>query len=106
MTDFSAEFSSKLRASGVVGAGGAGFPAYVKARGRAEYALANAAECEPLLKKDQKILEYFPEKVFDGLEMLMRAVGAGRGILGIKKKHERIIPRLEAIAKNRRIYRC
>ncbi|HNW45560.1 MAG TPA: hypothetical protein PKI19_13745, partial [Elusimicrobiales bacterium] len=102
MADFSAEFSKNLRDAGVVGAGGAGFPAYVKAQGKAEYALVNAAECEPLLKKDQKILEYFPEKVFDGLEMLMRAVGAARGIIGIKKKHEKIIPRLEEIAKKRK----
>ena len=56
MSDFSAEFSRNLRSAGVVGAGGAGFPSYVKAQGKAEYALVNAAECEPLLKKDQKIL--------------------------------------------------
>jgi len=102
MADFSAEFSRNLRAAGVVGAGGAGFPSYVKAQGRAEYAIVNAAECEPLLKKDQKILEYFPEKVFDGLELLMKAVGAEKGIVGIKKKHEKIIPRLEEIAKTRK----
>jgi Na+-translocating ferredoxin:NAD+ oxidoreductase RnfC subunit len=102
MSDFSAEFSRDLRSAGVVGAGGAGFPAYVKAQGRAGYALVNAAECEPLLKKDQKILEYFPAKVFDGLELLMKAVGAERGMLCIKKKHEKIIPRLEEIAKSRK----
>ncbi len=102
MPDFSAEFSASLRAAGIVGAGGAGFPAYVKARGKAELALVNAAECEPLLKKDQKILEYYPEKVFDGLELLMKACGASGGVLGIKKKHEKIIPRLEGIAKARR----
>ncbi len=102
MADFAAEFSGHLRAAGVVGAGGAGFPSYVKAQGKAEYALVNAAECEPLLKKDQKLLEYFPERVFDGLELLMRAVGASKGVLGIKKKHESIIPRLKEIAKSRK----
>jgi len=102
MADFSAEFSRNLRAAGIVGAGGAGFPSYVKAQGRAEYAIVNAAECEPLLKKDQKILEYFPEKVFDGLELLMKAVGAEHGVVGVKKKHEKIIPRLEEIAKSRK----
>ena len=102
MSDFSAEFSRNLRTAGIVGAGGAGFPSYVKAQGKAEFALVNAAECEPLLKKDQKILEYFPEKVFDGLELLMKAAGASRGIIGIKKKHEKIIPRLEEIAKSRK----
>ncbi|MGD9643487.1 MAG: 4Fe-4S dicluster domain-containing protein [Elusimicrobiales bacterium] len=102
MTELSAEFSRSLRTAGVVGAGGAGFPSYIKAQGQAEYALVNAAECEPLLKKDQKILEYFPERVFDGLELLMRAVGASKGVLGIKKKHEEIIPRLKEIAGSRK----
>ncbi|MDT8287846.1 MAG: proline reductase-associated electron transfer protein PrdC, partial [Elusimicrobiales bacterium] len=69
---FQQEFAAKLRAAGVVGAGGAGFPAYVKAGGRAEFVLVNAAECEPLLKKDQKLLELYAEKVFDGLEAMMR----------------------------------
>ena len=102
MSGFSAEFSGNLRTAGVVGAGGAGFPSYVKAQGKAEVALVNAAECEPLLKKDQKILEHWPEKVFDGLELLMRASGAAKGVLGIKRKHEKIIPRLKEIAKSRR----
>ncbi|OGR76170.1 MAG: hypothetical protein A2X32_02770 [Elusimicrobia bacterium GWC2_64_44] len=102
MAETSPEFSRNLRAAGVVGAGGAGFPSYVKAQGKAEYALVNAAECEPLLKKDQKILEYFPEKVFDGLDLLMKAVGASRGIVGIKKKHEKLIGRLKEIARSRK----
>ncbi len=102
MSDFSAEFSGNLRTAGVVGAGGAGFPSYVKAQGKAEIALVNAAECEPLLKKDQKILEHWPEKVFDGLGLLMRAVGASRGMVGIKRKHEKLIPRLKEIAASRR----
>lgn len=97
-----AEFSGSLRAAGVIGAGGAGFPAYVKAGGKAGCAIVNAAECEPLLKKDQKILEYFPENVFDGLELMMKAVGAAKGVVGIKKKHEGLIPRLEEISRGRR----
>lgn len=35
-----------IRAAGVVGAGGAGFPAHVKLNGKAEYVIANGAECE------------------------------------------------------------
>jgi len=100
--DFTREFSARLRASGVVGAGGAGFPAYVKAQSRAEYVLVNAAECEPLLKKDQKLLEYYPEKIFDGLELMMRSTCASKGIVGIKKKHEKIIKRLQEIARTRK----
>ncbi|HAH31164.1 MAG TPA: hypothetical protein DCL44_02500 [Elusimicrobia bacterium] len=102
MSNFSAEFGPVLRAAGVVGAGGAGFPAYIKAQSRADCVIVNAAECEPLLKKDQKLLELFPEKVFDGLELMMRSTGAGEGVVGIKKKHEKTILRLEEIARSRK----
>jgi Na+-translocating ferredoxin:NAD+ oxidoreductase RnfC subunit len=99
MNDFTREFSGRLRAAGVVGAGGAGFPAYLKASAKAEYVIVNAAECEPLLKKDRTLLEYYPEKVFDGLALMMRATGAAKGVVGIKKKHEKIIKRLQEIAR-------
>ncbi len=102
MNDFTREFSAQIRAAGVIGAGGAGFPAYIKARSRAEYVLVNAAECEPLLKKDRILMEYYPEKVFDGLELMMRSTGASRGVIGIKKKHEHLIKRLEDIARTRK----
>ena len=49
-----------LKAMGVVGAGGAGFPTYVKAQSKVEYVLANGAECEPLLHKDLEIMKQFP----------------------------------------------
>ncbi|MEI7482189.1 MAG: 4Fe-4S dicluster domain-containing protein [Elusimicrobiota bacterium] len=102
MNDFTPEFSARLKDAGVVGAGGAGFPTYIKAQSRAEYVLVNAAECEPLLKKDQKLFELFPEKIFDGLELMMRSVGASAGIIGIKKKHEHLIKRLNGIAETRK----
>ena len=102
MNDFAGEFAARLRAAGVVGAGGAGFPACVKASAKAEYVLVNAAECEPLLKKDQKLLEYYPEKVFDGLELMMRSTGASKGVVGIKKKHEKLVKRLQEIARTRK----
>ena len=40
----------QVRAAGVVGAGGAGFPTHVKLGAKAEYVIANGAECEPLLR--------------------------------------------------------
>ena len=38
--------------SGIVGAGGAGFPTHVKMNAKAEYVIINGAECEPLLRGD------------------------------------------------------
>ena len=48
---------SILQSSGVVGAGGAGFPTYMKLNPKAEIVLLNCAECEPLLKLHQQLLE-------------------------------------------------
>ncbi|HFB99094.1 MAG TPA: NADH dehydrogenase subunit [Bryobacterales bacterium] len=79
---------------GVVGAGGAGFPAYVKAGSQAEIMLANGAECEPLLHKDFEIMRRFPAQILAGMEAMMEAVGARRGMFGIKEKNR---PAVEAI---------
>ncbi len=48
------ELSNVIREAGVVGAGGAGFPTYVKLDERANTIIMNCAECEPLLKLHMK----------------------------------------------------
>ncbi len=93
------DFSQAIRRAGVVGAGGAGFPSYVKAASKAQTVIVNAAECEPLLQKDQEILLNFPGEVVHGLELLVSAVGALRGIIAIKEKHGDLVKILtQAIA--------
>lgn len=87
---------SDLKEYGVVGAGGAGFPTYVKMGSPAEILVVNAAECEPLLHKDKEILARHTERFFDGLEICRNLVGAKRCIIGIKKKYADLIERLQA----------
>ena len=89
------DFARLIRRAGVVGAGGAGFPSYVKASSRADTVIVNAAECEPLLQKDQEILAHFCPDVIRGLELLVAATGASRGIVAIKRKHRELIEVLE-----------
>ncbi len=79
---------------GVVGAGGAGFPTQVKLNARADTFAVNAAECEPLLYKDQEILENFLDPFVEGLMACSASVGAERILIGIKDKHDRLIERL------------
>jgi Na+-translocating ferredoxin:NAD+ oxidoreductase RnfC subunit len=76
---------------GVVGAGGAGFPAEVKAKSRAEYFLANGAECEPLLHKDFEIMRHFPEPIISGMKRMMAATEAQQGKFGIKEKNKEAV---------------
>ncbi len=80
-----------VKEMGVVGAGGAGFPTHVKLQSKASTVLVNAAECEPLLHKDKQLLRHKSEPFFKGLTMVMEAVEAGKGIIGIKKKHTALI---------------
>jgi Na+-translocating ferredoxin:NAD+ oxidoreductase RnfC subunit len=79
--------ADKLRECGVVGAGGAGFPTYVKARSRVEFVIANGAECEPLIHKDAEIMKHFPARILGGMEAMMDAVGAASGKFGVKAKN-------------------
>jgi len=84
----------QLRECGVVGAGGAGFPTYVKAESQVEFMIANGAECEPLLHKDAELMKHFPVEIVAGMKLMMQAVGATRGKFGIKTKNAQA---LEAI---------
>jgi Na+-translocating ferredoxin:NAD+ oxidoreductase RnfC subunit len=89
--------SQKLRECGVVGAGGAGFPTYVKAQSQVEYMIANGAECEPLIHKDAEIMKHFPAEILAGMNSMMNATGAKTGKFGVKTKNAEA---LEALQRN------
>ena len=50
------ELAEIIRENGIVGAGGAGFPTYMKIDERVQTILLNCAECEPLLKLHRQLL--------------------------------------------------
>ena len=79
--------SEKLREAGVVGAGGAGFPTYVKAQSRVEFTIANGAECEPLIHKDAELMKHFPKPILEGMDLMMDATGSTAGKFGVKAKN-------------------
>lgn len=87
----------RVRAAGVVGAGGAGFPTHIKIAARADTALANGAECEPLLFSDRFVMRERSAEVVDGLKAVMRSTGAQRGVLCIKGKYEDVIEQFEKL---------
>ena len=90
----------KIKAAGVVGAGGAGFPTHVKVNAKADTVLINGASCEPLLESDIYLMENFGDQMIQGLSLVMEAVGADTGIIGIKAKHENAVAILEKHTKN------
>ncbi len=84
----------KIKDAGVVGAGGGGFPAHLKAFARVDTVIANGAECEPLIHKDYELMLNFPDLIIRGLKIMMQATGAKDGIIGIKKKNQLAITTL------------
>jgi Na+-translocating ferredoxin:NAD+ oxidoreductase RnfC subunit len=83
--------SDKIFQCGVVGAGGAGFPAHVKANSKVEFVLANGAECEPLIHKDYELMLNFSEKITRGFNLLIESTTAKKGYFGIKEKNLKAI---------------
>ena len=92
------EFIAAVKAAGIVGEGGAGFPAHVKYAATADTVIANGCECEPLLHTDQHIMASSGAALMRALRTLTDAVGAKRGVLGIKKKHKALIAELQGFA--------
>ncbi|NLA47493.1 MAG: electron transport complex subunit RsxC [Firmicutes bacterium] len=82
------EIRALIRSAGIVGLGGAAFPAHVKLsppEGKAiDTVIINGAECEPYLTADHRLMLEKPDEIVFGLELIMKALGAGRGIIGIE----------------------
>ena len=99
------EEGSKLdmvKAAGVVGMGGAGFPTGVKLGTNLEggYILINAAECEPGLKHNIMQIENESDKVIRGVKYCMEISNAAKAIFAIKKKNEKAVKILKEALKD------
>jgi Na+-translocating ferredoxin:NAD+ oxidoreductase RnfC subunit len=90
----------KVRLAGVVGAGGGGFPTHVKLAAKADTVIANGAECEPLLHKDAVIMERQAQNLVRGMQLVMEAVGARSGVIGIKAKKKHAVEHVQAACQN------
>lgn len=77
-----------LQESGVVGAGGAGFPTYAKLTDKADIILLNCAECEPLLKLHQQLLEAHAPEILQALEITAKAMGASQIFVCAKSEYK------------------
>ena len=89
------ELSNVLRQSGIVGAGGAGFPTYAKLDGRAETIILNCAECEPLLKLHRQLLEKYAREIVETFHLIGRTAGAKDIVIGIKKAYKKTVEALD-----------
>ncbi len=77
-----------IRQSGIVGLGGATFPAHVKLSPPPDkpidIVIINGAECEPYLTADHRVMLEQSDEVVTGLSIMIKALGAEKGIIGIE----------------------
>lgn len=82
------EIIERVGASGLVGLGGAAFPTAVKLKPPpdkpVDLVILNGCECEPYLTRDYRIMVERPQDVVAGLKLIMKAMNAGRGMIGIE----------------------
>ena len=82
------ELIEVMRKSGLVGMGGAGFPAYAKynTKEKVDMIIINLAECEPFITCDYTCVLYNAERLVYGLRYLMKAAGSSKAKIAIKDK--------------------
>ena len=84
---------AEVKASGLVGRGGAAFPTGVKwegaanAPGERHYVVCNADESEPGTFKDRVLLEEDPQRVLEGLAIAAYATGAANGYIYVRGEY-------------------
>jgi len=82
------QFVAAVRESGIVGLGGAGFPASVKLAAdpaRVDYIVLNGAECEPYITSDTRTMINRVNDVWDGVALLRKFYSPKKIIFGIEK---------------------
>lgn len=92
------EALARIKDAGIVGMGGASFPAHVKlnppADKKIDFVLLNAAECEPYLTVDERTLLELTDKVVDGFKIVSKIIGA-KGIMVLEENKKYIAPKLK-----------
>lgn len=86
-----------IKAAGVVGAGGAGFPTHIKADTKAQCVIINGAECEPLLRVDRQLMAVYPRQLLEGLKLVMEHTEAEQGFIALKGKYKSAVENINQI---------
>ncbi|MCL1813032.1 MAG: electron transport complex subunit RsxC [Treponema sp.] len=89
----------RIRDAGIIGMGGAGFPAHVKFNpppGKTiDLIIANGAECEPYLTTDEAVIAEKPQLLIAGLTMIMKITGVKKAIIGMEDNKAALVSLLE-----------
>lgn len=97
-------FLDAVRASGLVGLGGAGFPTSVKLSVKegvtVDYLIINGAECEPYLTSDFSTMTIDGDYLVKGAELVRKYVGVKHIIIGIENNKPEAIKLLQEKTKD------
>ncbi|MCL2015967.1 MAG: electron transport complex subunit RsxC [Defluviitaleaceae bacterium] len=93
------EIIEVIKQAGIVGLGGAGFPTHVKLKPppgkNIDTIIVNAAECEPFLTTDHRVLLEETDKIFLGLTVVLSLFPGAKGIIGVETNKMDGIKKLE-----------
>lgn len=101
----------KVKNAGIVGLGGAGFPTHIKLNPapdkKIDSIIVNAAECEPYLTTDHRILLEKTDRVVKGLEIVLKLHPNAHGYIAVEtNKPDAIDVLTKATANNSKITVC
>ncbi|MBQ6722896.1 MAG: electron transport complex subunit RsxC [Paludibacteraceae bacterium] len=95
----------KIAAAGIVGLGGACFPTHVKLLPppgkKAEVLIVNGVECEPYLTCDHQLMLEHGDEIVIGIEILKRALGVDRAIIGIENNKKDAIEHMTKLVQTK-----
>lgn len=102
------DIRAAIKAAGIVGMGGAGFPTHVKLTpkddSKIDYVIVNGAECEPYLTSDYRMMLEETDKLVTGLMIILRLFDNAKGYISIEdNKPEAIRVLKEAVKDNDKI---
>ena len=89
-----------IKASGVVGLGGAGFPTYVKfgTDKKIDCLIINGAECEPYITSDDYTMSHKYEDIAYGIDIVSKFFGFEKIIIGVEKNKPAAVEKMKAVA--------
>ncbi len=94
-----ADMRKIIREAGIVGMGGAGFPTHVKLSPPEDKKITdliiNAAECEPYLTSDRRVILEMADDVIGGILAVMRMLDLNKSVIGIEDNAPEAIKLLE-----------
>ena len=95
------EIIDRIKNTGVVGMGGAGFPTHVKLSpkepDKIEYIICNGAECEPYLTADYRRMLEYPKELVEGMKILLRLFDNAKAIFGIENNKPDCIEKIREL---------